>query len=140
MKRKIVVVIVILIGCIILITSSSVYLSISVKLHFLNWYGQETDCAFTSLECERYFETVHHLPCYLVYGHRDFETDNWTAHIWNIVVIDGVPHEFESTSLVFKMVSEKYTIQDMQEGFYVNGVKHEKSQKLNNWEGLIPSP
>lgn len=112
-------------------------LSISAKIRFLNWFCQDTKCSITSKECERYFETVHRLPCYFVYGHRDFGTDDWTAHMWNIVMIDGVPYEFESTTFVFKDVSETYTIQDMQEGFYVNGVKYEKSQKLNDWENIL---
>jgi len=113
------------------------YLSFGAKIHFLNWFDEDGGCSDTSVKCEEYFETVHHLPCYLVYGHRDFGNDNWTAHIWNIVMIDGVPHEFESTTFVFKDVSDTYTIQTMQEGFYVDGIEYEKSQKLDNWRELI---
>ena len=51
---------------------------------------------------------------------------------WNIVMIDDVPYEFESTALAFEKVSEKHIIQDMQEGFYMDGIKYEKSQTLDN--------
>jgi hypothetical protein len=119
------------------VVPTTTYLSIGAKLHFSNWDGYDGDCSDTSKECEEYFETIHHLPCYLVYGHSGFGTDDWNAHIWNIVMIDGVPYEFESQTLIFKDVSEAYTVQGMQEGFYVDGEKYEKSQELYNWEGLI---
>jgi len=111
-------------------------LSLSAKIHFLNWYDEDGDCSDKSIKCEEYFETVHHLPCYFVYGDRDSGTDDWAAHMWNIVMIDGVPYEFESITLEFRKMSEKCTVQTMQEGFYVDGVGYEKSQKLDNWEEI----
>ena len=131
----VIIAIILLAGCTIFVIQDALdttRLSISAKIHFLNWYDQDRKCSITAVKCEEYFETVHHLPCYFVYGHRDYGTDDWAAHIWNIIVIDDVPYEFESTTLVFKEVSEEYTIQTMQEGFYVDGVKYEKSQKLDN--------
>ena len=113
------------------------YLSVSAKLHFLNWHDQNRCCSVTSKECERYFETVHHLSCYFVYGHKGFRTDDWTAHRWNIVMIDDVPYEFESTSLVFKEVSKEYAVQDVQEGFFVDGIRFEKCQRLDDWVEII---
>lgn len=136
----VIIVVIILAGCTTFAvqnTPDTARLSFSAKLRFLNWFCQNKKCSDTTIECEKYFETVHHLPCYLVYGHRDFGTDDWAAHMWNIVMMDGVPYEFESTTFVFKDVSETYTIQDIQEGFYMNGVKYEKSQKLNNWENIL---
>lgn len=115
---------------------TTVHLSTNAKIYFKNWYNQNRSCSITSKKCEAYFETVHHLSCYLVYGDKNDGTGNWAAHMWTIVVIDGVPHEFESTTLFFKEVSEEYHIQSMQEGFYVDGVKYAKSQKLDNWRGL----
>ena len=137
MKIFVIVTVVILAGTLFAIQDIDTRLSIGAKVYFSNWYGQDGDCSDTSIKCEEYFETIHHLPCYLVYGHRGFGTDDWIAHIWNIVMIDGVPYEFESGTLVFKEVSETYTVQDMQEGFYVDGIKYKKSQKLYNWEDLI---
>jgi len=46
----------------------------------------------------------------------------------------GKHYEFESTTLEFKKMSEKYEVWDVQLGFYVDGVKHEKSQSYDNWE------
>ena len=133
----VIIVIVILIASVVLIVSDTTRLSLGAKIHFCNWDNQDRTCSLTSVKCEEYFETVYHLPCYLVYGHRDFGTDDWTAHMWNVVMIDSVPYEFESTTLVFKDVSDTYTIQDMQEGFYVDGERYERSQELYNWKELI---
>lgn len=138
MKIFVIITVVILAGTLFAIQNmDTTRLSNGAKVHFSNWDRQDRDCSDTSIKCEEYFETIHHLPCYLVYGHRGLGTDDWTAHIWNIVMIDGVPYEFESQTLVFKEVSETYTVQDMQEGFYVDGIKYKKSQKLYNWKDLI---
>ena len=105
-----------------------------------NWDDQQYDgwdCSNKSVECEKYFETELGYSCYFVYGDRDRGTDDWAAHMWNFVEIDGAFYEFESTALQFRKVSDKYNILDMQEGFYVNGVEFETSQPLENWENLI---
>ena len=136
----VIIAIILLVGCTVFAIQNvpdTTHLSISAKLHFLNWYNQNRKCSITAVKCEEYFETVHHLPCYLVYSQRYFKDDGWMAHMWNVVTIDGVPYEFESTALAFEKVSEKHTIQDMQEGFYMDGIKYEKSQKLDNWENLL---
>jgi len=135
-----IIVVIILVGCTVFAVQNiqdTTRLSLSAKIHFLNWYDEDGDCSDKSVKCEEYFETVHHLPCYFVYGDRDSGTDDWAAHMWNIVMIDGIPFEFESTILVFEKVSEEYTVQTMQEGFYVDGVEYEKSQELDNWRELI---
>ena len=113
-------------------------LETEIRFHYNFWNAPKYDswiCQDFSEECEKYFET-HGYPCYFVYGDKNSGTDNWTAHIWNIVMVNGEPFEFESTSLTFKKVSQEYNIQHIQEGFYVNGVKYEKSQELENWEEL----
>jgi len=127
----VIIAIILLAGCTVFIPDTT-RLSISAKIHFRNWDGQDRKCSITAVKCDEYFETVHHLPCYLVYGQRYLVDGDWKAHMWNIVMINGVPYEFESTSLEFWEVSEKYTVQCVQEGFYVDGIKYEKSQKLDN--------
>jgi len=99
---------------------------------YYNDWNEDWDCSDTSVECEKYFET-HGYTCYLVYGDRGLGTDEWIGHMWNIVIIDGKPYEFESTTLHFMKVSDKYNIQTIQEGFYVNGIKYNKSQPMEEY-------
>ena len=113
-----------------------------ISMHFNGWkddpYDEHThSCSQMSTEVEEYVETHLGFDCYFVYGEKDSGTENWTVHMWNIVMIDGAPYEFESTILEFRKMSEEYTVQTMQEGFYVDGVKYEKSQTLDNWRELI---
>ena len=53
------------------------------------------------------------------------------------LMINNEPEEFEPTLLEFKIVSDEYEIDAIREGFYVNGVKYEKSQPFENWRDLI---
>ena len=110
------------------------------QVYYNNWDKPEYDgwnCDECSVECEKYFEDELGYGCYLVYGHK-YETNNTRInHMWNIAVINGKLYEFESTCLSFQKTSEDYTIDLIQEGFYVNGVKYNKSQLLDNWENLL---
>lgn len=99
---------------------------------YLGWV-----CANKSVECEKYFETKLGLSCYLVYGRMNYPNGTIeAAHMWNIVIINDKPWEFESTCLQFQKMSDKYIVDCIQEGFYVNGVKYEKCQPLDNWESI----
>jgi len=88
------------------------------------------DCSEMSVECEEWFETRGY-RCLLVYGGNDD-----AAHIWNKVLVNGIWWEFESTCLNFQVMSNKYEIHYIQEGFYKDGVKYDKSQNLDNWENF----
>jgi len=113
--------------------------STDIQMHFNNWdddpyVASIHDCSDMSREVEEYVETQLNLSCFFVYGYREDSNGHSSAHIWNMIEINNKFYEFESTSLVFKDVSEEYKIQTMQEGFYVDGVKYEKSQPCDNWE------
>lgn len=94
------------------------------------------DCSNKSVECEKYFETKLNYSCYLVYGIRHNDGHD-VGHMWNLVEIDGTLHEFESTTLRFCKISDRYTILTMQEGFYVNGTRYGIAQPLENWKELV---
>ena len=114
-------------------------IEIQIQNHYSNWDKTEYkdwDCSETSVECEKYFET-HGYTCYLVYGDRTDKAGKMYAHMWNIVIIDGKYYEFESTTLEFKDVSSEYNIHMIQEGFYVNSIKYNKCQPLDNWEDIL---
>lgn len=51
--------------------------------------------------------------------------------------IDGTFYEFEATALQFRRVSDRYTVQTMQEGFYVNGTRYGMAQPLENWKEIM---
>lgn len=120
----------------ILVNPIQIYYEFRIRQNY-NWDDEEYQdwcCSEKSLECEKYFETVEGLPCYLVYG---ISEDHTVAHMWNIVMVNGIPYEFESTNLNFQKTSDGYIVQDIQEGFYKNGVKYEKSIPMDDWEHLI---
>ena len=73
-------------------------------------------CTDFSRETEKWFETELNVPCLLVYG-----STNDTGHVWNLVYLYGDWREFESTSLCFQNPSEKYNINDISQGYYING-------------------
>ena len=85
-------------------------------------------CHDKACEAEKFFETVVGLDCYLVYS---------MEHVWNIVMVDGIPYEFESTCLSFQNTSELFDIADVRMGFYVDGCRVDYCSRLDDWELLF---
>ncbi len=112
----------------------------NIKNHFNNWDDDPYvihvhDCSEMSVEVEQYVETILGFDCLFVYGYQyDDNGTVTTGHIWNIININNVWYEFESTSLRFKQVSNEFEVQDVQHGFYINGMKYDKSQEFEDWE------
>jgi len=110
-----------------------------IREEYNNWDDPQYvgwDCSNKSVECEKYFETKLNYSCFLVYGIRHKE-DHDVGHMWNLVEIDSTFYEFESTTLKFCKVSDRYNVQTMQEGDYINGIRQGKAQTIDNWEELI---
>ena len=117
--------------------------STNMQMYFNRWKHapyvlSKHDCSDMSQEVEAYVETQLGLDCYFVYGHRnDCNGTVAGAHIWTLIKINNKFYEFDSTCLTFVPMSKKYMVDDVQQGFYVDGVKYEKCQKLDNWKDLI---
>lgn len=107
-----------------------------VKDYFNNWEDNpyvsgKHNCKAMSFEVEEYWETVKGYDCYIVYGSN---LNPLTAHMWTIIKIDGNLYEFESTCLSFQSESNKYQVDDVQHGHYINGVYYNMSQPYPDWE------
>jgi len=114
-------------------------IELKIRDHLNNWEDNpyvrgKHDCSDMSLEVETFFETKTGYDCYLVYGYNK-KTN--VGHMWNIVLINNHWYEFESTCLSFQKSSDDYIILDIQNGFFINGVKYEKCQPYKNWEEEI---
>jgi len=120
-------------------------MQIAIEFNMQNHYNKWDDpiyddwqCSECSVECEKYFETQLGYPCYLVYGHRCDETGKLlSAHMWNLVEINGKYFEFESTNLHFMKRSNEFHVVMVQYGFYVDGRCVNHSYDVENWENLI---
>jgi len=118
-------------------------IEINIGEHFNNWQDDPYvihvhDCTEMASECEEYFETFYGWDCYFIYGHKEDDNGSITvAHKWNIVKINNKWYEFESTCLNFQKTSEKYIVDSIQHGFYVDGVKQNKTQNFDDWENFF---
>jgi len=112
-----------------------------IKEYFHNWEDNPYvagvhDCSDMSKEVEKYWEVERGYNCHIIYGHHKNK-----YHVWNIVNISGTWYEFESTCLSFQKTSEKYKIDYVIYGDYIDGSYWEHNESLqklvHNWEDLL---
>jgi len=108
-----------------------------INRYFNNWdddpYNVTShNCGDMSVEVEEYWEIQCGYNCYLVYG-----SNCESNHIWVVVQTGSRYHEFESTCLSFQSMSDEYNVTCVQQGFYMDGVRYNRSQSFDNWDKVL---
>jgi len=114
------------------------FLGSSLSMNY-DWKSEEYkdfDCGDIAIITEEYFENEYDIPCYFIYGSTKNNDSENTAHIWVILDIDGKWYEFEPRWYSFTSRLDEYSIDWVDQGFWVDGEKFDKVQQYDNWENL----
>ena len=117
------------------------YLALSLSMEY-DWYEgeyQDYDCVDRAVITEEYFENEYNIPVYMIYGHIPAPWENESdafAHVWLVLDIGGRWYEFEPYWYSFTSRQDKYLVDGLDSGFWVDGEEFENPQPYDNWQNL----